>query len=376
MKLFKYLAKEVLVSTMAVSFILLLIIASGRFVSYLGRAAEGKMTFEFLFLILGFHIPSFLQIIIPLAFFLSLLLAYGRLYIENEMSILFACGISKSKLMFYTLGIALIATLLNAFISLWLAPTSEYQSKLAEQEQDQLTAFDFVQPGRFQGKGFNTIYVTEITPEEGWMKNVFISSMTEVDGKPTPSQTLASHAEQIQLEDGNTYLIFKNGSRFEGVPGQKNYRITQFETYAVLLDEKNEINVDNPSTKPSIDIWSSPNIDDQAEWQWRISLVIMIPILAIIGTSLSQVNPRQGRFFKMLPAIILMILYLGMLIWGRTALEKGKIPSEIGLWWIHALFSAIAALLFLVFNDTKLFIKKTSIKNKKKSNSITGEKTA
>lgn len=358
MKLFRYLAKEVLVSTMAVSFILLLIIASGRFVSYLGRAAEGKMTFEFLFLILGFHIPSFLQIIIPLSFFLSLLLAYGRLYIENEMSILFACGISKSKLMLYTLGIALIATLLNAFISLWLAPTSEYQSKLAEKEQSQLTVFDFLQPGRFQGKGFNTTYVAEITQKEGWMKDVFISNMSEVNGKSTPTQTLASHAEQIQLEDGNTYLVFKNGSRFEGFPGQQNYRITQFDTYAVLMDDKTELSVDNPSTKPSQDIWNSQNLEEQAEWQWRLSLIIMIPILAVIGASLSQVNPRQGRFFKMLPAILLMILYLGLLIWGRTALEKSKIPSELGLWWVHGLFSLIAGFLFMAFNESSIFKKK------------------
>jgi len=358
---------------MAVSFILLLIISSGRFVSYLGRAAEGKMTFEFLFLILGFHIPSFLQIIIPLSFFLSLLLAYGRLYIENEMSILFACGISKTKLLMYTLGIAFIATLLNAFISLWLAPTSEYQSKLAEYEQDQLDVYDFVQPGRFQGKGFSTTYVGEITQEEGWMKNVFISGIEEKDDKRIPTQTLASHAEQIQLDDGNTYLVFKNGSRFEGTPGQKEYSITQFDTYAILLDEKKVLDVDSPSTKSSLAIWDSQNIKEQAEWQWRISLVIMIPILAIIGTSLSQVNPRQGRFFKMLPAIILMILYLGMLIWGRSAFEKEKIPSELGLWWIHALFAFTSIVLFLGFNETRFFRKKPS-KKKINKTSNTGEK--
>ena len=360
MKLFRYLAKEVLVSTMAVSFILLLIIASGRFVSYLGRAAEGKMTFEFLFLILGFHIPSFLQIIIPLSFFLSLLLAYGRLYIENEMSILFACGISKSKLMLYTLGIALIATLLNAFISLWLAPTSEYQSKLAEKEQSQLTVFDFLQPGRFQGKGFNTTYVAELTPEEGWMKDVFISDTEEKEGKNIPAQIIASHAEQLQLDDGNIYLVFKNGNRFVGMPGEKEYSITQFDTYAVLLDDTTELSVDDPSTKPSQDIWNSKDLKEQAEWQWRIGLVIMIPILAVIGASLSQVNPRQGRFFKMLPAILLMILYLGLLIWGRTAIEKDKISNELGLWWVHAIFIFISIYLFLKFNDTKFFRKKAN----------------
>ena len=81
MKLFRYLAKEVLVSTAAVTLILLLVILSGRIFNYLGRVAEGRMSFDFLFILLGLHVPSFIQVILPLAFFLSLLLAYGRLYI-------------------------------------------------------------------------------------------------------------------------------------------------------------------------------------------------------------------------------------------------------------------------------------------------------
>ena len=82
-----------------------------------------------------------------------------------------------------------------------------------------------------------------------------------------------------------------------------------------------------------------------------IGLVVIVPILAIIGLSLSQVNPRQGRFFKMLPAIILLITYLGLLIWGRTALEKQIIPLQYGMWWVHGLFGLIALYTFMMFNQ-------------------------
>ncbi|TDO95478.1 lipopolysaccharide export system permease protein [Marinomonas balearica] len=354
MRLFRYLAKEVLVSTAGVTLILLLIILSGRFVNYLGRAAEGKMSFEFLFIILGFHIPSFIQMILPLAFFISLLLAYGRLYIENEMSILFSSGISKAKLALYTLGIAGVLTLASAFINFWLSPFSEYQAELARQEQDQLTAFDFIQPGRFQGRGQRTTYVASFTAEEGWMNDIFLSDFVRKNDRDIPTQTVAKNAEQIRIEaeGGLNYLVFKNGVRYEGVPGSAEYRIMEFDTYAIRLEDKAFEKIDRAFAVPTSALLGSENLKYVAELHWRMALVIMIPILAIIGVSLSQVNPRQGRFFKMLPAILLMILYLGLLIWGKTALEKGKIPAQFGLWWAHAMFATISGVLFLQFNQT------------------------
>ncbi|WP_245931834.1 LPS export ABC transporter permease LptF [Marinomonas aquiplantarum] len=353
LRLFRYLAKEVLVSTAGVTLILLLVILSGRFSYYLGRIAEGKMTFEFLFVILGYHIPSFVQMIIPLAFFLSLLLAFGRLYIENEMSILFSSGISKVKLAGYTLGIAFLISLFSATINLWLAPASEYKAAEASQQQNQLSTFDFLIPGRFEGSGQRTTYVDSFTPEEGWMNNLFISDVIRKKGQNIPVQTFAANAEQIRISDrgDQNYLVFKNGTRYEGQPGTAEYRVTQFDTYAIRMENQASDPIDDPFTQSTLTLLNSDRKIDKIELQWRLSLVIIIPILAIIGLSLSQVNPRQGRFFKMLPAILIMILYLALLIWGRTGLEKGKLPMQYGLWWIHGIFLLLAGLLFAQYNQ-------------------------
>ena len=354
MKLFRYLAKEVLVSTAAVSFILLLVILSGRIVNYLGRVAEGKMSFDFLFIILGLHIPSFIQMILPLAFFLSLLLAYGRLYIENEMSILFASGISKLKLGAYTLGIALFVTAISAVINFWMSPTFEYKVQEIYQEQDQLTAFDFLQPGKFEGAGQKVTYVEEFTRKEGWMENIFLSDVSVKNNQKVPTQTIARYGEIVRLpsHDDLQYLVLKDGIRYEGKPGQANYNIVTFDTYALRLEDTPSSKITAEYALPTLQLLSSNNPKHIAELQWRISLVVIVPILAIIGLSLSQVNPRQGRFFKMLPAILLMILYLGMLIWGKTALEKQEIPIHLGLWWIHGIFLLIGIFAFLLFNQT------------------------
>jgi lipopolysaccharide export system permease protein len=68
----------------------------------------------------------------------------------------------------------------------------------------------------------------------------------------------------------------------------------------------------------------------------------------LLAIPLSKTNPRQGRFARMLPAVLLYVIYLVILNAARGAVEDGKISSSLGLWWVHALFLFIAlTLLFL-----------------------------
>jgi lipopolysaccharide export system permease protein len=75
-----------------------------------------------LFLIMGFRLPGFLQLILPLGLFLGILLAYGRLYLESEMTVLSATGMSQQRLLGMTMAPAALVALLVAWLSLSLAP--------------------------------------------------------------------------------------------------------------------------------------------------------------------------------------------------------------------------------------------------------------
>ena len=73
MIVFRYLSREVLLTLSAVSAVLLVIIMSGRFIKYLAQAASGQLDPGSLFLIMGFRLPGFLQLILPLGLFLGIL---------------------------------------------------------------------------------------------------------------------------------------------------------------------------------------------------------------------------------------------------------------------------------------------------------------
>jgi lipopolysaccharide export system permease protein len=348
---FRYLSREVLVTLSAVSAVLLVIIMSGRFIKYLAQAASGVLDPGVLFMIMGFRLPGFMQLILPLGLFLGILLAYGRLYLESEMTVLAATGMSQQRLLWMTMAPATLVALLVTWLSLGLAPQGAAQVSMIVNQQDALTEFDTLVPGRFQAlrDGTRITYTETLSDDRALLGGVFISEKrVPQNGAKDPgiSVLVAEKGRQEIAADGRRYLILENGYRYDGNPGEANYRAIKYDTYGALLP-KPEISeeVTDREAIPTRDLFGSDNPRYKAELQWRLALPLLVFIVTLIAVPLSRANPRQGRFLKLLPAILLYMAYLTILIAARGALERGKIPMSLGLWWVHLLFLGIGLLL-------------------------------
>lgn len=330
----------------AVSAVLLVIIMSGRFVKFLAQAASGALDPGSLFLIMGFRLPGFLQLILPLGLFLGILLAYGRLYLESEMTVLSATGMSQQRLLGLTMIPAALVALLVAWLSLSLAPQGANQFQLLLNKQDALTEFDTLVAGRFQAlnDGSRVTYTEQLSDDRTQLGGVFISEKRLNQEKKDQgiSVLVAEKGHQDIRPDGNRYLILENGYRYDGNPGEANYRVIKYDTYGVLL-ERPDISeeVTDRDAMPTSELIGKDDLRARAELQWRLSLPLLVFIVTLMAVPLSRVNPRQGRFLKLIPAILLYMAYLTILISVRGALEKGKISPALGLWWVHVLFLAI-----------------------------------
>jgi len=362
---FRYLSRELLVTMSAVSAVLLVIIMSGRFIKYLAQAAQGLLDPGVLLLIMGFRLPGFLQLILPLGLFLGILLAYGRLYLESEMTVLSATGMSQRRLLVYSLAPAALVAVVVGWLSLGLAPQGIAEVDRILNQQDSLTEFDTLVPGRFQTLrgGSRVTYTRELSADRSELGGVFISetNVSRQTGKESGLSVLVAESGRQEIQpDGSRYLILENGYRYDGNPGQADYRAIQYDTYGVLLP-KPEVSMELSEREalPTRELLGSDNIRHQTELQWRFSLPLLVFVVTVLAVPLAKVNPRQGRFLKLLPAILLYMTYLALLIAVRGALDKGRIPMALGLWWVHGLFLAIG-LLMLYWEPIRLRMKKGS----------------
>ncbi|OZG72509.1 LPS export ABC transporter permease LptF [Hahella sp. CCB-MM4] len=336
----RYLSKQLLISMIAVAGILLLIFMSGRFIKYLADAAAGQLSADVLFAIMGYRLPGFLELILPLGMFIGILLAYGRMYLESEMTVLFACGMTKWQLIKLTMATAGLVSLLVGFMSLYLSPWGMQQVEQIFVDQSKMTEFEMLVPGRFQSlrSGERVTYTEALSDDKREMQNVFIAERDEAQG----SIAVLAAQRGTQLVDdktGSRFIVLHQGARYEGRPGELNYRVIDYQSYGVKIAEPaKEAKRGKAEAIPTKELWSSDDPKERALLQWRISIPLLVPVVALLAIPLSRVNPRQGRFFHLLPAMLIYILYLGLLIASRKSLEKERIPEWIGMWWVHLVF--------------------------------------
>ena len=335
----RYINKEVLISAFAVSLVLLLIISSSRFAHYLSKAVTGELDAQAVLAIIVNLLPAYLSTLLPLGGFLGVLLTLGKLSVDNELTVLFANGVSQRQLVQVVLVPLSILAVLVATLSLWLAPETSRNVEEILYQQSHTTEFDSIVAGRFQGNiERQVIYAESLSDDRQQLLNVFVFNRPTVSS--TPVLLKATTARQVFDETYQTrYLVLQKGSRTEGQPGQLDYTVTQFEELAVrLYTEELQINITRGFTLPTLMLMGSDSPDHRAQLYWRMSLPLMTLIVSFVAIALGQVNPRKGRFVRLLPGILLYLVYLSVLTSLRDEMTKAVAHADLKIWLLHGFF--------------------------------------
>ncbi len=338
MILTRYFLRELLTSTFVITGILMLIVISARLVVHLNDAVAGVIPPEAVLYTIGYNSPGFLQLILPLGFYISILLVYGRMYSENEMTVLAATGFGPKQVFRITMAPVFVMMLIIGFLSLYLAPTAANKLDTYLQKQQQESEFSFITPGRFNalGKsGSKVSYSETLSADRKEMQKVFMA-----DGN---ALILADYGRlSVSEESGSRYLELTNGKRFSGIPGQAKFEAMSFDQYSVKIAEESSVakkaRYESISTMALLD---KENRVYKARLHYRIGLFLLIPIIVFIAFPLSHVKPRAGRYGKVMPAIVIYMVYYTTLITARKWMEQGDTPMWMGLWWLHAIFLSI-----------------------------------
>ncbi|MDD9891840.1 MAG: LPS export ABC transporter permease LptF [Gammaproteobacteria bacterium] len=360
--IFRYLSKQILQVMTAVTLILLVVGLTSRFIQYLGQAVAGELASDVLLLLMFYRLPDFFLVIVPLAFFLGILLAYGRMYAENEMVVLLGSGFSQRRLLLLTFLTSAVVVIFMAAISLSIAPWGVRNTEQLKQNQEQLTEIDLIVAGQFQSfsDGGRVTYAEQANslPEIGrQLGNVFVAlstgsgqddlSLTDSNSE-SPRILLAESARPvIDEETGARFMRLENVYQYDGNPGQGEFSIAQFDVQSILLPEPTEFEeILEEESLGTLELIGSNLPEHQAELQWRLSIILLIPVITLIAVPMSKVDPRQGRYSKLIPAALIYATYFLLLQFSRDLVAEAALNAVIGMWWVHALFIAIGFVLF------------------------------
>ena len=343
----RYVFRELFVTSVAVTLVLFLIFLSSWFVRLLGQVTSGGLRAELLIWLLSLKSVDAMVMLLPLAFYLAVLLTLGRLYKDSEMTAMLACGVSPLKVFAVVFWTGAGFSLLVAAISLYFAPAAQAQRFQIQAQLEAESGLEAVAAGQFRelAEGQVVFYAERLSDDGRTMENVFIQ------GRRDGVLNLVSAAEAFRVDDGNggaQYLVLKNGYRYEGEPGDANFQVTRFVEHGVRIEEDETVlTVDARAARPSWLLWQSPSLKDQAELQWRLSMPLTTVLLGALAVFLSRTNPRQGRYARFFVGVLAYVVYSNLLSVARAWLEKGAVPAYVGMWWLHGALALLVAALVL-----------------------------
>ena len=338
---FRHVSRELLLVFLAVLALLLVVGLGGRFIGFLQEAATGRFTAEALWLLLALRVPEFVQVTVPFALFLALLLTFGRLHAEREHMALTSAGASPWRVIRWLLASVVPIAALVSMLSFAVTPQARrlYAELSIEQLHD--SELDAVIPGAFHvyAEGLRVTYTEAVDRQANRLDGVF---MAERKG-PVRVVVWAERGRQHRLPaTGSRFLELSNGIRYEGQPGAGDYRVVAFRRLGQRLEREPIA----PLADPRMVETARLDIGDPrqaAELQGRIAAPLTTVVAALLAFGISRPRPRAGRFARLLPGVGLFVGYYLMLLFGQQNIAEGALPSASGLWPVHGIALALAA---------------------------------
>lgn len=328
------LVKEFAELAVAVLLVLVGVAVTSFLIRYLGQAAAGRVAADAVLALVGFHVLAALHVLLTLTLFIAVLMALNRSYRDNEMAVWFSSGVSITAwvwpVLSFALPLALVTALLTLFLSPWaLSRSLEYVQQLESRDETALVA-----AGMFKesSEGSRTFYVEEFSPLTGTVKNVFAHFLQH--GRP--GALVAATGRQELAENGDRFLVLEHGRRYEGRPGQLDFRIAEFERYAMRIQTREARRDDTPTKAMATpELARSTANDQRAELAWRISFPVTGIMLALLAIPLSFVNPRAGRSINLVMALLVFFIYSNMLSVVRAWGAQGKADPLLAAAGVH-----------------------------------------
>jgi lipopolysaccharide export system permease protein len=338
-------SSELAKTLLSILLVLVVIIVSRKFLNILAKAIEGEVAGETLFQLLGLKTLAATAILLPPSLFMAILTVIGRMYRDQEMSILASGGMGARRLYRALSWTVIPVFLLSAWMALVVMPWTERQSQ-ALMKRDEATAdIRGIKPGRFNefSAGDVVLYAEEMG-EDSLMHHIFVQSRQD----SSTGVVLAETGRLKKNELDEDFVVLNDGRRYQGIPGHLDYVISEFSEYAVRIGgPESESAAKKREAEDSLALVLGGTPRELAELQKRISVPLGLAALALLAVPLARIAPRRGPYGNVFTAFLIYVIYENAQKISQGLLMTEKIPAWLSYVVIFGLLLAITLGLFL-----------------------------
>ncbi|MFC1548783.1 LptF/LptG family permease [Candidatus Omnitrophota bacterium] len=354
----RYLLKELGGPFLASLFVTTLILAAGNIIQTADMVVNKGVELTQVLKLFFFFLPYVLIFTIPISVLAAVLLGFGRLSSDNEITALRTSGVGIYKVVLPIVMCGLIISLINVPLNDKILPQSEFEARKLAKTMGIKHPTALLEPGIFV-KGFKD-YIIFIHGVKG---NKLDGIRIYQPRKDKPTRVIvAEKGEIISLPEENAVkLKLQNGTADEIVPDKPDeYYKLSFKEYFMTLNLENSVNVQDIQKKAreksikelhaEIETLKKDDINVvplQVELHKKLALAFSNLVFVLIGIPLAITTHRREKFVGFGLAISLFLVYWGIMLSGIAFSIRAIIPPWIGVWAANILLTVLAIVLFL-----------------------------
>lgn len=351
MILTRYIFKDILKVQVVCFAVLFTVFLCQTVIKLLGQASSGSVPVNIVSELVLYSMPSVGFILLPMTLYVGIIVSLSRMSSDSEMVVMKSIGISGATFMKIGLLLALITAAFTAVNCLYLMPKATFEQKVLSNNTQNNPSYMPIESGKFSDFGDYTIYIQTVNGGEQKDKSldqvVVIKNLNTVMIKNKETVFNVAKTGTVKTDDnGVRWLTLGEGNLYQTGGKNGSLKKTSYDTLAIPVpaDKNNTLKDDVLQGISTLDLIASDKVKSKIELQWRIAPVLGCFIFALIAIPLSMINPRQGKFARLGPAILLFVSYYLVLLSIRNLLNSEKMPLYPGMYIVPVIYLLFVAI--------------------------------
>ncbi len=306
----------------------------------------------------AYIMPAFLEVTVPMAMLLAILVAFGRLSADSEMVALRSSGLSLYQLITPVAIFVALTTAATAGLSFYGRPWGNRSLRSALYDIARARASAGIKPQVFNDDFTGlVIYAEIIDSTTDQLRHVLVSDEREAGQRNT---ILARDGIMVSNPKTRTLTLrLRNGSiRTIDTRGSAEYQ-TDFQTYDVNLDLRQALaaakdrqdpkEMTFPQLRRAINSKRAQHLpigSELVEYHRKFAIPCACIVFALVAVPLGVQPVRAARSRGFALSLAMIFVYYILLSAGQALAEHALVPAFIGLWMPNVIFAAVGTYLF------------------------------
>ena len=356
----RYLARELALAFLAGLALSTFVLAIMRIMELVDLAFARGVPASRVGALFGYMLPSYLEITLPMAFLLSIVVAFGRLTRDGEIIAMYTSGLNLRQIVrpifAFAVLVAAFAFVLAVFARPWAS--RRIDETISEMARTRFTAA--LRPGVFSSwlDGV-VIYVGAVEPDSGQLTWVMLADEREAAGR----RTIFAAEGRLQTDDQRevAFLQMRDGTILRTLGAADSYDRTDFGAFDLtlefdpMIDEHTEPGAMPPRQLAWRDLVDARDrrraagtsaVEEEIEIQRKLVVPAGALLLPLVAVPLGVQRSRAVRSRALVVSVCTILVYYLMLTVAVTAARENTMTPAVAMWLPNGAMLAFGAFVF------------------------------